>query len=108
GNGITGLSPLGYARNSIGIAQAADDQVSNTLRNGAKPSGILMVDATLNKAQRAEVREAFADLAEGDNSSLIVLDKFMKYETVSMSPQDVELLNTRRFQMEDIARFMGV
>lgn len=108
GNGAVGLSPLGYARNSLGIAQASEDRVSATFRNGAKPSGILMVDSALNKDQRELIRANFRSLAEGEGDSLIVLDKFMKYEQVSMSPQDIELLNSRRFQLEDIARFFGV
>lgn len=108
GNGLIGLSPLEYARNSLGLAQAGEDRVTNTFRNGAKPSGLLMVDAALNKQQRAEIRNSFRDLAEGNSDSLVVLDKFMKYQQVSMSPQDIELLSSRRFQMEDVARFMGV
>jgi len=108
GNGIIGLSPLAYARNSVGIAQASEDRVTSIFRNGAKPSGILMVDNALTPQQRDQVRASFSDLAEGNADSLIVLDKFMKYEQVSMSPQDIELLASRRFQMEDIARFMGV
>lgn len=108
GNGVVGLSPLGYARNSVGIAQAGEDRVGAIFRNGAKPSGVLMVDSALTPEQRATIRQSFADLAEGNTDSLIVLDKFMKYEAVSMSPQDIELLESRRFQMEDIARFMGV
>ncbi|MDI3492071.1 MAG: hypothetical protein PWP11_3348 [Thauera sp.] len=108
GNGVVGLSPLGYARNSLGIAQASEDRVSATFRNGAKPSGILMVDGALTPQQRDMIRENFRTLAEGSSDSLIVLDKFMKYEQVSMSPQDIELLNSRRFQLEDIARFFGV
>ena len=108
GNGVIGLSPLGYAAGSIGIAQAAEDRVTSVYRNGAKPSGVLMVDSALTKEQRSKIRESFIELAEGDNDSLIVLDKHMKYEQVSMSPQDIELLSSRRFQVEDIARFMGV
>lgn len=108
GNGVIGLSPLGHAAGSIGIAQAAEDRVTSVYRNGAKPSGVLMVDSSLDKGQRAQIRESFSDLAEGDNDSLIVLDKHMKYEQVSMSPQDIELLSSRRFQIEDVARFMGV
>lgn len=108
GNGIVGLSPLGYGSNAVGIAMASEDRISAVFRNGAKPTGVLMVDAALTKGQRAEIRESFSDLAEGNNDSLIVLDKFMKYEQVSMSPQDIELLQSRRYQVEDIARFMGV
>lgn len=108
GNGVIGLSPLGYGANAVGIAIASENRISAVLANGAKPTGVLMVDASLNKAQRAEIRESFSDLAEGNQDSLIVLDKFMKYEQVSMSPQDIELLQSRRYQVEDIARFMGV
>lgn len=108
GNGVIGLSPLAYARNSLGIAQASEDRVTSIFRNGAKPSGILMIDRALTPEQRTMVRQSFADLAEGNSDSLIVLEQHMKYEQVSMSPQDIELLESRRFQGEDIARFMGV
>lgn len=108
GNGVTGLSPLAFARNSIGIAQAAEDRVTSIYRNGAKPAGVLMVDKPLSKGQRDRLRESFSDLAEGNQDNLIVLESFMKYEQISMNPAEVEMMSTRRFQLEDIARFMGV
>ncbi|MGP4843317.1 phage portal protein [Marinobacter sp. 1Y8] len=108
GNGIVGLSPLSYARNSIGIAIAADNRVSKVYSNGAKPSGILTIDKTLTKDQRNQVRSAFAGLEEGNEDKLFVLEAGMNYTPVSMSPQDIELLDSRRFQIEDIGRFFGV
>lgn len=108
GNGVVGMSPLAFARNSVGIAQAAEARVTSTFVNGAKPTGVLMVDQALSKAQRDQLRASFSDLAESNSDSLIVLDKFMKYQAVSMTPEDIELLQSRRFQLEDIARFMGV
>lgn len=108
GNGIVGMSPLGYGSTAIGIAMASEERIAAVFRNGAKPAGVLMVDAALSKEQRAEIRASFVDLAEGNVDSLVVLDKFMKYQQVSMSPQDIELLQSRRYQVEDIARFMGV
>lgn len=108
GNGVTGLSPLAFARNSIGIAQAAEDRVTSIYRNGAKPAGVLMVDKPMSKQQRDRLRESFSDLAEGNQDNLIVLESFMKYEQISMNPAEVEMMSTRRFQLEDIARFMGV
>ncbi|MDG5498962.1 phage portal protein [Marinobacter sp. BGYM27] len=108
GNGIVGLSPLSYARNSIGIAIAADNRVSKVYSNGAKPSGILTIDKTLTKDQRTQVRSAFAGLEEGNEDKLFVLEAGMNYTPVSMSPQDIELLDSRRFQIEDIGRFFGV
>jgi len=108
GNGIVGLSPLSYARNSIGIALAADNRVSKIYSNGAKPSGILTIDKTLTEPQRKQIRTSFAGLEEGNEDKLFVLEAGMNYTQVSMSPQDIQLLDSRRFQIEDIGRFFGV
>lgn len=108
GNGIVGLSPLGYARNTIGIALAGERRVSQVFQNGGKPSGVLMVDKLLTNDQREQVRREFNDLREGNNDRLMVLEANMEYKTISMSPEDIQLLESRRFQIEDLARFFGV
>lgn len=108
GNGMIGLSPLAHAANSLGIAIASENRVAATMLNGAKPTGILMIDKVLNQAQRDQIRASFKTLAEGNKDSLVVLEAGMKYEAVSMTPQDIELLSSRRYSAEDIARFMGV
>lgn len=108
GNGIVGLSPLSYARNSIGIAIASDNRVTKIYSNGAKPSGVLTIDRVLTKEQRATIRENFTALEEGAQDRLFVLEAGMNYQQVSMSPKDIEMLESRRFQIEDIGRFFGV
>lgn len=108
GNGIIGLSPLGHARNSLGIAIATGDRASQLAASGGKSNGILMVDKVLTPEQRTAVRRNFQGLTEGRTDQLFVLEADMKFERTSMSPQDMQLLETRRFQIEDIARFMGV
>lgn len=108
GNGIVGMSPLSYARNSIGIAIASDNRVSKIYSNGAKPSGVLTIDRVLTKEQREQIKQNFKELEEGNQDRLFVLEAGMDYTQVSMSPQDIELLDSRRFQIEDIGRFFGV
>lgn len=108
GNGIVGLSPLSYARDSIGIAIASDRRVSKIYSNGAKPSGVLTIDKTLTADQRAQVRSAFSGIESGNDDKLFVLEAGMQYQQVSMSPQDIQLLDSRRFQIEDVGRFFGV
>ena len=108
GNGIVGLSPLAYARNSIGIGIASEDRVKALAKNGFKPAGVLTIDKLLTKDQRTQIREAFADLSLGGDDPLRVLEAGMTYQQVSMNPKDVQLLETRKFQIEDIARFFGV
>lgn len=107
-NGIIGMSPLDYARNSIGIAISAEDRVSRMANTGFKPSGILMIDKTLRPEQREQIRQAFSSLVDSGDDALKILEAGMKYQQISMNPRDVQLLETRRFQLEDIARFFGV
>lgn len=108
GNGIVGMSPLSYARNSLGIAIATDDRVTAMYSNGAKPSGVLTIDTKLTAAQRDMVRTQFAGLQSGNDDRLYVLEGGMTYQQVSMSPKDIEMIDSRRFQIEDIGRFFGV
>lgn len=108
GNGLVGLSPLGYARNCIGAAIAMDERAATFFANGAKPSGVLMVDKVLTTEQRKAIRDNFAELETGNEDRLFVLEAGAKYEQTSISPQDSQLLESRRFQLEDVCRFFGV
>jgi HK97 family phage portal protein len=108
GNGLTGLSPLAYQRNTLGIASAAEKAVTNVYKNGAKPSGVLKLDRLLTQAQRAEARAAFATLTTGESNRLMVLEKGTEFEAISLSPQDIELLSSRKFQLSEICRWYGV
>jgi HK97 family phage portal protein len=108
GNGIVGKSPLAFGRNMFGIAQAAEQSVSKIYANGGKPSGVLSFDRLLTKEQRASVRENFATLTTGTDDRLLVIEQGMKFDAVSMSPQDIELLASRKHQIDEIARWFGV
>lgn len=108
GNGIVGLSPLAYGRDMIGLAQSADQSVSNVFMNGGKPAGTLTTDQKLNREQVEMVREQFASLTSGTSDRLMALPFGLKFNSISLSPQDVQLLETRRFQLEEICRWFGV
>ena len=108
GNGIIGLSVLDYARDTLNIAKGAEQAVTKVYANGATPSGILMIDRNLTPEQRTAVRTQFKGLAEDTGERLFVLEHNMKYQSVSMSPQDIELLASRQFNIEEICRWFGV
>lgn len=108
GNGTIGLSPLAYQRNTLGIAQAAEGAVTKIYRNGSKPSGVLTVDKFLTDEQRELVRNKFYTLAAGQEDRLMVLEGGMKFDSISLSPQDIELLASRQFQISEICRWYGV
>lgn len=108
GNGIMGLSPLSFGRNAIGIGLATENRVSKIMANGAKPSGVLKTGEVLKPDQKETVRQNFRDMAEGNDDTLFLLEGGFDYQQISLSPKDIELIESRRFQIEDIARFFGV
>jgi len=108
GNGVVGLSVLDYQRDTLNIAKGAERSTGKVYANGGKPSGVLMIDRVLTPEQRDMVRQNFNGLTEGDAQRLFVLEAGAKYESVSLSPQDIELLSSRGFQIEEICRWYGV
>jgi HK97 family phage portal protein len=108
GNGTVGMSPLAYQRNSLGIAQAAETAVTKIYRNGAKPSGVLSIDRLLKPEQRDQIRANFGTMTTSNDDRLMVLEAGMKFDKVSLSPQDIELLASRKFQISEVCRWYGV
>ena len=89
GNGIVGKSPLAFGRNMIGIAQAAEKATTKVYTNGGKRSGVLSLDRLLTPEQREAVRANFSSLTTGTSERLLVLENGMKFDPISMSPQDI-------------------
>lgn len=108
GNGTIGLDRLDHMRCTTAEATNAQAAASNLFANGGKPSGILMIDRVLKPEQREAIRRNFADMAEGQTSRLVVLEADMKYQQVTLTPEDQELLETRRFTVEELCRWFGV
>lgn len=108
GNGLIGLSPLGYAGNALGLSKSLADRQNKLASNGGKTNGILTVDQALKPEQKKAIKESFAGLNEGNQDKLFVLEAGFSYQQTALSPSDQQLLESRRFSIEDIARFMGV
>jgi len=108
GNGTVGLAKLEFMRSTTSEAAAAQTSASKMFGNGGKPTGALTVDGILNAEQRKAIRAAFADIANGSESRLYVLEANMKYEQLSLSPEDQQLLESRKFSVEEICRWYDV
>lgn len=108
GNGIVGLSPLQYAAKALGIAYELDNRMGVLAANGGKTNGILTIDKVLTEKQRAAIKANYSEITEGNSDQLFVLEADMQYQQTSLSPSDMQLIENRRFQIEDIARFIGV
>ena len=108
GNGTIGLKKLEYMRASMDEMGKAQATATRTFGTGGKPTGVLMVDKVLTPEHRTALRNNFAGLAEGNMSRLMVLEAAMKYQQLSISPEDQQLLESRKFGVEEIARWFDV
>ena len=108
GNGTVGLSKLEFMRSTTDEAAKAQGTASKVFGTGGKPTGVLMIDKVLNPEQRKNIKDSFAGMAEGSTSRLFVLEASMKYEQLSMSPEQQQLLETRNFTVSEICRWFDV
>lgn len=110
GDWLVGRSPLEFGRNIFGIAQAAESTTNKIYSNGAKRSGVLKMDKLLTKEQREQLREAFNfdTITSGDDRRVLVLEGGMEFTPVSMTPEEIELLASRKYQIDEICRWFGV
>lgn len=108
GNGVVGLSRLDYMRSTLDEARNAQSSANKLFSTSGKPTGVLMLDAVLNPDQRKAVKERFAEMAEGSTSRLFLLEANMKYQQLSLAPEDMELLATRQFSKQEIGTWFGV
>lgn len=108
GNGIVGLSRLDYMRSSIGLAISTQNHTAKTYNKNARRPGILMSDNVLTPTQREAIRASFGDIISGGQKELFILEANFKFEPLGMTPADLQLLETRRFAVEDHGRWFGV
>jgi len=109
-NGLRSLSPLRYSlKFSGGIALAADNFSADFFGEGNKPEFVIKTqDAKLNEDQKTTIQSAWADLIAGNRRKPGVLGKGMEIQELTLSAEDAQLIATRQFQVEDIARAFGV
>jgi HK97 family phage portal protein len=108
GNGTVGLAKLEFMRGTTDEQAKAQGAASKVFGNGGKPTAVLMIDSALKPEQREGLRANYGELASGSTSRLAVLEANMKYQQLSLSPEDQQLLETRRFGVEQICRWFGV
>lgn len=108
-DGVMGLSPLGLARESLGLAYAAEKYAGSFFASGGRPSGVMTSEKLLTDKQREQLRKEYGGMADGsDGKRFWLLEAALKYQAISVSPEDMQMLQTRAFEVSEIARFFGV
>lgn len=107
---FVGCSPISYARESIGLALSAQKYGSKFFANGAMPGAVVEVPGTMSEEGLVRAREAWRAANSGvDNAHRVaLLTEGAKFSKVAMSPDEAQFLETRQFQVPEIARIFGV
>ncbi len=107
-DGLVGYSPIAMAKNAIGLAIATEEYGAKFFANGAAPSGVLEHPGTIKDPKR--LRENWNSTFGGSANSgkVAVLEEGMKYTPISISPEQAQFLETRKFQINEIARIFRV
>ena len=107
-DGLVGYSPIAMAKNAIGMAIACEEYGAKFFANGAQPSGVLEHPGTIKDPSR--VRESWTQTFGGSHNAnkVAVLEEGMKYTPISISPEQAQFLETRKFQINEIARIFRV
>jgi len=108
-DGITGLSPISYARESIGRALAARDYGSRFFANDARPSVYMKSDKVMTDEIRDKYRmEMTQMLAGGNRFKPFIADQGKSLETLSVTPEEAQFIETEGLGIDDIARFFNL
>jgi len=107
-DGLVGYSPIAMAKNAIGMAIACEEYGAKFFANGAQPSGVLEHPGTLKDP--GKIRESWnATFGGSQNANKVaVLEEGMKYSPISIAPEQAQFLETRKFQIDEIARIFRI
>ena len=107
-DGLVGYSPIAMAKNAIGMAIACEEYGAKFFANGAAPGGVLEHPGTIKDPGR--VRESWQSTfgGSGNANKIAVLEEGMKFTPIAIPNNEAQFLETRKFQIEEIARMYRV
>lgn len=111
-DGIKGVSTLSHARQTLGLASDSEAHAAGFFRSGANMSGILTIDGgPVNKKQKEQNYAEWqhrTNPVTGNPNGIVILEGNMRYQPITVSPKDSQLLESRLFNVQDICRFFSV
>jgi len=107
-DGLVGYSPIAMSKNAIGLAIAAEEYGSKFFANGAAPAGVLETPTLIKDVSK--LRDSWNEAYGGSRNAgkVAILEQGVTFKPISMSPQDSQLLETRKYQLDEIARIFRI
>jgi len=108
-DGFVGISPVEMARRAIYLASVAEDHGATYFANGARASGIAKLPGILKADAKLRLQESLQKAMSGDNKfKVVVFEQGLDWTQLSLTNEDSQYLETRAFQVEEIARIFRV
>lgn len=108
-NGVEGVGILNYAFSTLDLAKATEKAAQDYFSSGCHLAGILSTSATrLTKEQRESIRDAWNQAHGAAGTGIAILENGMQYAPVAGNSKESQLLETRLFNLQDIARFFNI
>lgn len=108
-NGVEGIGVLNYASHTLELAKATEKAAQDYFSSGCHVAGILTTNATrLTKDQRETIRDAWNQAHGNKGTGMAILENGMQYSPVAANSKESQLLETRLFNLNDIARFFSI
>ncbi|WP_419655435.1 phage portal protein [Desulfosarcina variabilis] len=109
-DGIMGLSPIAIFKDTFGNSKAASDYSANYFKNDASPGGILTTPARMGPEASENLRKAWNAGHRGRNNHhrVAILDNDLKWQSIGISPQDSQMIESLKFSVVEIARIFRV
>lgn len=107
-DGLIGYSPIAMAKNAVGMTLACEEYGASFFANGANPGGVLEHPGVLKDP--AKVRDSWNRIYQGPKNAnkVAVLEEGMKYQQIGIPPEEAQFLETRKFQLNEIARLYRI
>ena len=109
-DGVTGVSPIRLATQAIGLGLAAEQYASRLYASGALMSGILQTEQRLEQGAADRLKANWQAKVSGLSNAhdIAVLDSGASFQEVSMPATDAQMIESRRYQTQEIARWFGI
>jgi len=107
-DGLVGYSPIAMAKNTIGMTMACEEYGAKFFANGASPGGVLDHPGTVKDPERIRTSWQAAFGGSQNAGKVAVLEEGMKYTPITISPEQSQFLETRKFQIDEIARIFRI
>lgn len=109
-DGYTAFEPIELLREALGLSLAAEEYGAEYYSEGTHPNGVITYPGGFRKANdetfRKEIREGYTGL--GKKQRLMILEEGLKFERIAVQPAEGQMIESRKFQVTEIARFFNV